>query len=122
MRTKNSDWVAREALEALFSQSYTDFELLVVDSGSTDRTLEILRDYPHRLVEIEASSYYPGPVLNMAFENASTSLCVLLNSDSVMLATDSLQALVRSFDDPKVCAAYGRQLPRPEATPWVRRD
>jgi rhamnosyltransferase len=122
MRTKNSDWVIRETLEALFSQSYTDFELLVVDSGSTDTTLDIVRDYPHRLVEIEASSYYPGPVLNMAFEQATTPLCVLLNSDSVMLSTESLQELVSSFDDPKVCAAYGRQLPRPEATPWVRRD
>ena len=72
MRTKNSDWVVREALEALYSQDYRDFELLVVDSGSTDDTLEILADYPHRLIEISAESYYPGPVLNMAFENCST--------------------------------------------------
>ncbi len=122
MRTKNSDWVVREALEALFSQSYRDFELLVIDSGSTDCTLDIVRDYPHRLIEIEASSYYPGPVLNMAFENTKTSLCVLLNSDSVLLSTESLKELVQSFEDPEVCAAYGRQLPRPEASPWVCRD
>jgi glycosyltransferase involved in cell wall biosynthesis len=38
MRTKNSDWVVHQALAALFSQTYRDFELLVVDSGSTDRT------------------------------------------------------------------------------------
>jgi rhamnosyltransferase len=122
MRTKNSDWVVRETLEALFSQSYTDFELLVVDSGSTDHTLDIVREYPHRLIEIEASSYYPGPVLNMAFENTGTSLCVLLNSDSVLLSTESLGTLIRAFDEPDICAAYGRQLPRPEASPWVRRD
>ena len=33
MRSKNSDWVIGQALEGLFSQEYTHFELLVVDSG-----------------------------------------------------------------------------------------
>ena len=40
MRCKNSDWVIDSALAALFSQTYRDFQLLVVDSGSTDRTLQ----------------------------------------------------------------------------------
>ena len=51
MRTKNSDWVVDRALAALYSQRHRDFDLLVVDSGSTDRTLEIVRRHPHRLVE-----------------------------------------------------------------------
>jgi rhamnosyltransferase len=37
MRSKNSDWVIDQALAGLFAQSYKDFELWVVDSGSTDR-------------------------------------------------------------------------------------
>ncbi len=122
MRTKNSGWVIREALEALFSQTFQDFELSVVDSGSTDDTLAILEDYPHTLTRIAPESYYPGPVLNEAFARARTPLCILLNSDSVLLARNSLQNLVEAFDAPQVVAAYGRQLPRPEANPWVQRD
>ncbi|NRB41400.1 MAG: glycosyltransferase, partial [Pseudomonadales bacterium] len=37
MRSKNSDWVIASALAALFSQDFQDFELVVVDSGSTDK-------------------------------------------------------------------------------------
>ena len=49
MRSKNCDWVIGEALAALRSQTVSDFELLVVDSGSTDRSLEFSEAYSARL-------------------------------------------------------------------------
>jgi rhamnosyltransferase len=122
MRTKNSDWVVAQALAGLFSQSYTDFELIVVDSGSTDRTLDIVNEYPRRLIEIEAKSYFPGRVLNSAIEQASGEIIVFQNSDVVPLTPYSLERLVGAFDDSHVQAAYGRQATRPEAHAWVRRD
>lgn len=122
MRSKNSDWVIDRALAALFSQTYQDFDLTVVDSGSTDRTLEIVRQYPCRLMEIAAGDYVPGTVLNSAIEQTSGELVVFQNSDSVPLSPHSLAKLIAAFDDPSVQAAFGRQLPRPEAEDWVRRD
>ncbi|RMH62056.1 MAG: glycosyltransferase [Zetaproteobacteria bacterium] len=122
MRAKNSDWVIGQALAGLYSQSFRDFELLVVDSGSTDRTLEIVRAYPHRLIEIEAGDYYPGKVLNLAIEQARGGLIVFLNSDAVPLGPHTLARLLAAFDDPEVVGAFARQLPRPEAESWVRRD
>lgn len=122
MRSKNSDLVIGQALAGLFSQDFTDFELLVVDSGSTDKTLEIVEQYPCRLIKIEAKAYYPGVVLNMAFAQAKADLIVFQNSDSVPLCQHTLGRLVAAFDDPEVDAALARQIPRPEAEPWVRRD
>ncbi len=122
MRSKNSDWVIGQALAALFSQDYKDFELLVIDSGSTDRTLELLSHYPHRLIEIEPEEYFPGPVLNRGMEASDTEIVVFQNSDGVPLAPDTLGKIVAAFDDPSVSAALARQLPRPEADSWVRRD
>lgn len=122
MRCKNSDWVIAEALSALSSQTYRDFELVVVDSGSKDRTLEFVSHYPCRLIEIAPGDYYPGKVLNDAIATCDSEIIVFLNSDSVMLAPDSLSNLVSAFDDKSVSAAFGRQLPRPEAESWVRRD
>jgi len=122
MRCKNSDWVIGQALAALYSQTFRDFELIVIDSGSTDTTLDLVRQYPHRLFEIEPSDYYPGPVLNQGAEAARGEIVVLLNSDSVLLTPESLAQLVAAFDDSRVDAALGRQVPRPEAHSWVRRE
>ncbi|MDX1932665.1 MAG: glycosyltransferase family A protein, partial [Capsulimonadales bacterium] len=122
MRSKNSDWVIGQALAGLFAQNYTDFELLVVDSGSTDRTLEYVAAYPCRLERIKPENYYPGAVLNQAIEGTNTELIVFLNSDCVPLCAETLGRLVAAFDDPSVMAAFGRQVPRPEADGWVRRD
>lgn len=122
MRSKNSDWVIGQALAGLFSQDYRDFELVVVDSGSTDRTLDIIRQYPARLIQIESDSYYPGAVLNQAMEACHSELVVFQNSDSVPLFPRTLGRLVGAFHDPAVMAAFGRQVPRPDAEAWVRRD
>lgn len=122
MRCKNSDWVIAQALAGLYSQTFTDFELIVVDSGSTDKTLEIVKQYPCRLIEIEATQYYPGAVLNMAIEEAKADIIVFQNSDGVPLCQHTLQRLVDAFDDENIQAALTRQLPRPEADTWVKKD
>lgn len=122
MRCKNSDWVIGSALAALFSQSFKDFELLVVDSGSSDKTLDIVKSYPCRLIQIRAEDYFPGPVLNDAITRCRAELIIFLNSDSVLLSPQSLKNLVTRLRDPKVSAVFGRQIPRPEAHTWVRRE
>jgi len=122
MRSKNSDCVIAQALAALYSQDFTDFELLVVDSGSKDRTLDIVRQYPYRLIQIEPKEYFPGAVLNMAIEQAHSELIVFQNSDAVPLEPQTLGRLVAAFDDPRTVAALARQIPRPDAVAWVRRD
>ena len=122
MRSKDSDWVIGDALRSLFRQSYRNFELDITDSGSTDRTLEIIARYPARVFHIAAEDYYPGPVLNDASERARGEILVFQNSDSVFCSQHTLAHLVAAFDDPQVMAAFGRQLPRPDAEPWVRRE
>jgi len=122
MRSRNAEGVIGQALAALFSQSFRDFELLVVDSGSTDRTLELVAPYPHRLKRIEPRDYFPGRVLNEAIAGTRGEIVVFLNSDAVLLAPDALQILMDAFRDPAVQAAFARQIPRPEAHTWVRRD
>lgn len=122
MRSKNSAWVIDQALAALYSQTFRDFELLLVDSGSTDATLAVAERYPCRLVRIPPEGYFPGAVLNQAIRQASGDILVFQNSDVVPLSPQTLARLLAAFDDPTVDAAFGRQLPRPEAHGWVRRD
>jgi rhamnosyltransferase len=122
MRSKNSAWVIGQALTGLFSQHHRDFELLVVDSGSTDATLDIARRFPCRVIQIAATQYFPGAVLNMAIQQARGELLVFQNSDVVPLAPNALELLLAPLETGQVEASFARQLPRPEAHTWVRRD
>lgn len=122
MRTKNSDWVVEQALHALRSQTTKNVELIVVDSGSTDRTLEIVRRYQPILLEVAATAYVPGVVLNQAIEKASGDILIFQNSDAVPLQPFSLERLLDALREDNVVATFARQVPRPEAASWVRRD
>ncbi|MDX9720462.1 MAG: glycosyltransferase family 2 protein [Myxococcota bacterium] len=122
MRTKNSADIVHQALASMFAQDFKDFELLVVDSGSTDETLDMVAAYPHRLQQIRPEDYFPGRVLNQGAAAAAGEILVFWNSDVVALDPHALGRLVAAFDREELVAAFARQLPRPEAHVWVRRD
>lgn len=122
MRTKNAESILPQTLKALFSQHHVSFDLHVVDSSSTDRTLDMAKFYPCQIEMIEAKEYFPGKVLNAAIKKIQADIIVFLNSDTVLLDSQSLFQLLKEFENPEVQAAFGRQLPRPDAETWVRRD
>jgi rhamnosyltransferase len=122
MRTKNAEATVAQALKSLFSQTRPVDDVLVVDSGSTDRTVEIAQRFPCRIVRIEASSYVPGPVLNDAIAATSADVVVFQNSDVVLLRPDALEQLLKPLEVDSCVASFARQLPRPEADTWVRDD
>lgn len=122
MRTKNSDWVVDQALAGMFAQRDVSFTVTVVDSGSTDRTLELVRAFDVNLVQIEARAYYPGRVLNDAIAASDADVIVFQNSDVVPLHRHVLARLLAPFEDSSVVATYARQIPRPGADTWVRAE
>ena len=73
-------------------------------------------------MKVDESDYFPGKVLNAAIEQAQGDIIVLLNSDAVMLHEECLSNLIAALNAPEVAATFGRQLPRPDADTWVRRD
>jgi glycosyltransferase involved in cell wall biosynthesis len=122
VRTKNCENIIGQTLTALFSQDFKDFELIVVDSGSTDRTLDIVADYPCKLVHMDPNEYLSGRSLNLGASHARAGVLVFLNSDTVPLAPNAVGLLVAALDDPEVLAAFARQVPRPDARSWVRHE
>lgn len=122
MRTKDVADIVGQTLSALYSQTFQDFDLLVVDSGSTDATLDIVSRYPARVIHIAPEDYYPGRVLNRAIADTTGDIIVFLNSDVVALVPETLERLIAAFRRKSVMAAFARQLPRPDAHDWVIRD
>lgn len=123
MRTKNSEDTLAEALSSLFQQTQQDFELIVVDSGSVDNTLNIVSRYPHHLIRIAPEDYFPGKVLNAAAEQAQGKYLVFQNSDVILMGPRTLQQLIDPLEASEtVHATFSRQVPRPEADLWVQQD
>ena len=122
VRTFNSEWVIDQALAALVNQKDVDIELMIVDSGSTDATLEIVSQYKHTFIAIEPGTYFPGKVLNQAVSAAKTDIVVFINSDVVLLDEYAISRLIEPLSKENVMASFGRQVVRPEADLWVKHD
>ena len=122
MRSYNDARVIGETLEALFAQRLRDFELINVDSGSTDGTVEIIKKFNPNPIQIPASAYKPGWVLNMAIEASRGEVLVFLNSDATPVGPHWIEALVAPLAEPKGAATFGRQVAREDARPAVHRD
>lgn len=73
-----------ESIESILAQTFTDFEVIVVDDGSTDETISILGRYPKvRLLAQENSG--PGAARNLAVKSANGQFLAFLDSDDLWL-------------------------------------
>jgi len=70
----------RQNIESVLAQRYPNFEHIIVDGGSTDSTLEVLRSYPHLLWTSEPDRGQ-SDALNKGFSRATGDIIVWLNSD-----------------------------------------
>jgi rhamnosyltransferase len=114
MRSFNEGWALRDTLPALQAQEYRNWELIVVDSGSTDGSIDLIRQAkPAHLVEILPHDYRPSRVMNHGMELARTEIAIFLNADATPQGPNWLRPLVTALQNPDTAAAFGRQLPRP---------
>ena len=115
--TKNEAKNCGAALQQVFRQrSAPSFEVVVVDSGSTDETLSIVSEFPVRLYQIPAHSFHHSATRNLAAGLARGRVLIFLAGDAVPADEHWLEALLEPFSDPQVGAAYGRQLPKAGST------
>jgi rhamnosyltransferase len=121
IRTLNEGRFIAATLESLARQTFTDFEVLIVDSGSTDDTLSIASKYPVRLLHIEPSRFTYGRASNLGCEEAKGDIVVLLSAHSLPADETWLEALIAPLADDSVAGVCGRELPRPECNPFDRR-
>ena len=124
VRCRNDATFLVRTLDALAVQECPfAHEVLVCDDGSTDGTEEILRVRPEvRLMARPAGAYRPGRTLNALVRAARGEIVVFNNADAVPLDRQWLANLVAPLVDGSADATFANQLPRPDATPLVRKD
>jgi rhamnosyltransferase len=112
----------RRCLDGIAKQRTSDqIETLVVDSGSTDGSLELARSSGARVLEVAPSDFRHGATRNLAADNARGELLVFTTQDAYAADTQWLERLcapLRSDED--VAGVYGRQIPHPDAIPPER--
>lgn len=108
VRTYNSEATIGRVLEGIFSQGFRDFELVVVDSGSTDGTHEIVSKYPHEYVDYSRERFTYSGSLNAGIAAASGEYAVCLSHHCVPLHEDWLGSLVEAMDSyPQLAGVWG---------------
>lgn len=112
LRTYNEDKHLGELLEAISTQVVVgvDVETVIVDSGSTDRTLAIAEKYSCKIHHILASDFTFGRSLNVGCQVAEGEYLVFISGHCVPVDMIWLEKLIQPLVDEKAVYSYGRQI------------
>lgn len=112
--TKNGVRDVERLLPALYDQQgIGSLEVIAVDSGSTDGTIELLQRHPLHLEQIPAEAFHHARTRNFAAGLARGEILIFLSQDAIPASSYWLSEMISNFDDEKVGAVYGRQIPKP---------
>jgi glycosyltransferase involved in cell wall biosynthesis len=102
-------------LAELKRQSFTNYEIIVVDSGSDDGTLEIVKSEDVVLEHIRKEDFSFGRSLNVGCRVARGEFLVFISSHCYPDHEDWLERLLSGFEDERVAVVYGKQRGIPDS-------
>lgn len=110
MPTHNSEAYLAEAIDSVIAQTYTNWELIIVDDYSTDRSCDIAKEYAEKDSRISLHSCQnhtglPGTPRNQGISYAKGEYIAFLDSDDVWLPEKLTQQLP-FFDDIRTAVVY----------------
>lgn len=110
VRAKNEERFVARALESLRAQTVVP-EIIVIDSGSTDRTVAIARELCDRLIEIPAERFTYGFALNLGAREARAPVHFALSAHCVAARRDWIERSLSHYERADVAGTNG---------PWPR--
>ncbi|HEV2837338.1 MAG TPA: glycosyltransferase family A protein [Pyrinomonadaceae bacterium] len=97
----------RQTLESVWRQTFNDYEIIVVDDGSTDDTLTYLSEISDKVTVIRQPNCGPGTARNKGAENARGAYLAFLDSDDLWFpwTLETVSELIVRHDSPSLIAA-----------------
>ena len=109
IRTLNEAKHLENLLKGIHRQNYTDWEIVLVDSGSTDGTLDLADRYGARIFHIPKEEFTFGRSLNIGCREARGDYLVFASGHVWPITNNWLRNLVKPFEESSVAMVYGRQ-------------
>ena len=113
--TYNRKVLLKKCINSLINQSYKDFEIIVVDDGSTDGTKDLIKNY-EQIRYLRQENKGPGNARNLGIKNAGGSIIAFTDDDCIP-DKDWLKNALHYFDDPAVIGVEGKTLKKGKLTP-----
>ena len=79
IRTKNEERWISSCLQSIYKQNYKNFEVILVDNDSTDRTVDKAKKSNVKKI-INISEYFPGKAINLGVEQSEAKYVVILSA------------------------------------------
>ncbi len=109
IRAFNEEKHIGRLLEGLDHQTLKPVQIILVDSGSTDSTVEIASQFPIDLVRIRPQEFTFGRSLNLGLQQAKADLAVIASAHVFPVYPDWLEKLLQPFGEPRIALVYGKQ-------------
>ena len=120
IRTKNEESWIRHCLDAIQKQTYSNFEIVLVDNCSTDKTVLKASEYDVKVVNIDV--FLPGKAINYGIKASQGSILVILSGHCIPKDSNWLINLISPLSDSKIAGVYGRQEPLSSTSDTDKRD
>jgi glycosyltransferase involved in cell wall biosynthesis len=106
--TFNSQSTISDTINSILNQSYPNIEYIIVDGGSTDGTVDIIKSYGSRISKfISESDKGIYDAINKGIQISTGDIIGILNSDDFFYDDNVIQKIADAFDDPDLDAVYG---------------
>lgn len=122
--TKNGGELLDQVLAKVFAQkTQYKYEVICVDSGSTDATVDNIKKYPCQIYEILPQEFGHGKTRNYGASKGSGEYIVFLTQDALPVDENWLENLINAMKmDEEVVGGFGRHLPYPGCNVLDDRD
>jgi rhamnosyltransferase len=116
--TYNAGQRFAKLLDGLQNQTLKPAQIIVVDSESTDETLELAHSRNCKVIKINRADFDHGTTRNLAISEVSSEFAVILTQDAIPVDEHMIAELIKAMQaDSNIAICYGRQLPRIDAAP-----